>query len=203
MYVLPGTCGARTFISLDSVDEQRKTELKSRRSSDLIVFGAAIVVLAADQISKYWVRHYLVYGVPWNPAPWLRPILSFTYVTNTGAAFGLFPSLGWFYTFIAATVTALILFFYKQLPSDKWLVQISLGMQLGGALGNLTDRLWHGRVIDFIDLNFWPLQEWPVFNLADSSLVVGVCILAVYLLWEGEETLTSSSDVPADDGSLQ
>jgi signal peptidase II len=60
-------------------------------------------------------------------------------------------------------------------------------MQLGGALGNLADRLRHaGYVTDFIDLNFWPLQEWPVFNLADSSIVVGTCILVALLICEEE-----------------
>ena len=69
-------------------------------------------------------------------------------------------------------------------------------MQLGGAVGNLADRLWHDwRVTDFIDLNFWPLQEWPVFNVADSSIVIGVCILVVVLLLE-EDQLLPSPDTP-------
>jgi len=155
--------------------------------------------LAADQISKYWVRRYLSPGLPWDPAAWLRPIMSLTYVTNTGAAFGLFPELGWFYTLVRAAVIAFILLFYRRLPTDRWLVRTSLGMELGGALGNLIDSLWHGRVIDFIDLNFWPLQEWPVFNLADSSVVVGVCMLAVYLLLEKEPVASSSSALTDDD----
>jgi len=177
--------------------------LNPRRSKDLRVFGAALVVLAADQISKHLVRCYLLPGVPWNPASWLRPILSFTYVTNTGAAFGLFPDLGWFYTFVAIAVIALILFFYRHLPFQSWLVQLSLGMQLGGAFGNLVDRLWHGQVIDFIDLNFWPVQEWPVFNLADSSVVVSVCILAVYLLLEKEPLTASSDSLTGEDKGVQ
>jgi signal peptidase II len=196
--------------------------LDSRRSRHLLVLGAALIVLAADQISKYWVRHNFTPGVPWNPAPWLRPILSFTYVTNTGAAFGLFQELGWIYPFIAilsaSAIIAAILFFYRRLPPNQGLVLLSLGMQLGGAAGNLLDRLLaalqspttspgllglrerlsNARVIDFIDLNFWPLQEWPVFNLADSSVVVGVCILALYLLFEKEPTVPSSDTLSSD-----
>jgi signal peptidase II len=171
--------------------------LNSRRSHDLLVFGIAVIVLAADQISKYWVRHNLMPGVPWSPAPSLRPILSFTYVTNIGASFGLLPQLRSFYPFIITGVIAVILLFYRQLPANPKLVLVGLGMQLGGALGNLLDRLLHGRVIDFIDLNFWPLQEWPVFNVADSSVVVGVCILALLLLFE--EPLVSSSDTLGDE----
>ena len=172
--------------------------MNPRRSRDFLVLSTALIILTADQVSKYWIRRYLLPGVPWNPVPWLRPILSLTYVTNTGASFGLFPELSWLYTFVAIVVIALILLFYRRLPARYWLVSISLGMQLGGAFGNLVDRLWHGPVIDFIDLNFWPLQEWPVFNLADSSIVVGVCILAVYLLLE-KEPLASSSN-PSSDG---
>lgn len=165
-----------------------------RRSRDLLVFGTALTVLAADQLSKYWVRHNLTLGVPWNPLAWLRPVLSFTYVTNTGSAFGLFPGLSRLYTVVALAVVALILLFYRRLPSGNWLLHMSLGLQLGGALGNnVVDRLLWGRVTDFLDLNFWPLQEWPVFNVADSSVVVGVCILAAFLLFEKEPPRT-----PAD-----
>lgn len=168
--------------------------MKPRRFRDLLVFGAALVVLAADQLSKHWVRASLVPGVPHDPIPWLRPVLSFTYVTNTGASFGLFPHLGWLFTLIAIAVIAFIGLSYRFLPAHNWLMQVSLGMQLGGAIGNLVDRLWHGRVIDFIDLNFWPLQEWPVFNLADSSVVVGVCILAYYLLLDSSVTTVEDDE---------
>lgn len=162
--------------------------MRHRRSRDLLVFGVALIVLAADQISKAWVRRTLLLGVPWDPVSWLRPILSFTYVTNTGVAFGLFPQLGSLYALVALAVIGVLFCFYRNLVPDALLMSISLGLQLGGALGNnVIDRLWHGRVTDFIDLNFWPLQEWPVFNVADSSIVVGVCILAGYLLLQKEQ----------------
>ncbi|UCC76377.1 MAG: signal peptidase II, partial [Anaerolineales bacterium] len=87
---------------------------------------------------------------------------------------------------------------YRRLPADGGLVFFSLGMQLGGALGNLSDRIWHGHVIDFVDLNFWPLHEWPVFNVSDSSVVVGACLLALYLLLEeSPATSTSGTDSAA------
>ncbi|MGB9879771.1 MAG: signal peptidase II, partial [Anaerolineae bacterium] len=107
--------------------------------------------------------------------------------TNKGASFGLFPELSWLYTLVAMVVIAVILLFYRRFPTDHWLVMLSLGLQLGGAFGNLVDRLWRGQVVDFIDLNFWPLQEWPVFNVADSSIVVGVCILAAYLFFFAQD----------------
>ena len=158
-----------------------------RRSRDLLVFGVAVLVLVADQITKAWVRRTLLLGVSWQPVSWLRPVFSFTYVTNTGAAFGLFPQLGSLYALVALVVIGVLFFFYRNLVPDTVLMSISLGLQLGGALGNnVIDRLWHGWVTDFLDLNFWPLQEWPVFNVADSSIVVGVCILAIYLFLQKE-----------------
>jgi signal peptidase II len=164
--------------------------LKPGRSRDLLVFGVALILLTADQLTKHWVRTSLVLGVPYNPVPWLRPILSFTYVTNEGAAFGLFPQLKPLYPWIYVVVIAVILLTYRRFPVDNWLIQISLGMQLGGAAGNLANRLLYGgQVTDFIDLNFWPLHEWPVFNVADSSIVVGVCILAFFLLTAPEDVL--------------
>ena len=131
------------------------------------------------------MRSNLALGVPYNPVPWLRPILSLTYVTNTGAAFGIFPRLGSSYILVYLIVIGVILVSYRTLAADSRWLQLGFGMQLAGALGNLLDRLrMAGRVTDFVDLNFWPLQDWPVFNIADSSVVVGVCIMAAYLLLE-------------------
>ncbi len=123
-------------------------------------------------------------GQSWDIAPWLAPIFRFTHVTNTGAAFGLFPGGGDFFTALAAIVIVAIITYYWHLPDGQWLVRVALGLQLGGAIGNLVDRLRQGFVVDFIDLNFWPLHNWPVFNLADSSIVAGVVLLALLMIWE-------------------
>lgn len=164
-----------------------------RRSRDLLILGIAVTVVAADQITKAWVRRSLLLGVPWDPAPWLKPILSFTYVTNVGAAFGMLPQLRPIYPLIAVTVLAVLFFFFRSLAIGGWVTTIGLGLLLGGTLGNnIIDRLWHGYVTDFIDLNFWPMQEWPVFNIADSSIVVGVCILTIYLLLQKEQPAPAS-----------
>lgn len=182
------------------------------------MLGIAALVVAADQLSKAWVRRSLLPGVPWDPVPWLRPIFSFTYVTNTGAAFGMFPQLSVLYPLIALTVLCVLFFFFRGLAANGLPVTIGLGLLLGGTLGNnIIDRLWHGYVTDFIDLNFWPMHEWPVFNVADSSIVVGVCILTAYLLLQKEPPIpvragrsastptepasTSAVDRPAGDGN--
>jgi signal peptidase II len=151
----------------------------------LILPVTAGLVVFLDQLSKYFVVARLAEGQSWEVAPWLAPIFSITHVTNTGAAFGLFRGGSDFFVIIAAIVIVAILVYYRQLPDGQWLMRVALGLQLGGAIGNnLLDRLRQGFVIDFIDLNFWPLHDWPVFNLADSSIVAGVTLLALLMLEE-------------------
>lgn len=137
--------------------------------------------MAIDRVSKLLVLKCLALGESWSPIPFLRRWVSLTHVTNTGVAFGLFPDQGTLFIAIAVIVIAAIVVYYRHLPRDQVLVRVSLGLQLGGALGNLIDRLRYGRVIDFIDF-----KVWPVFNLADSAIVVGVAILAYHLLRSSE-----------------
>lgn len=140
----------------------------------VLLLAVALVVFAADQASKYWIRQNLPLGQSW-PADW--PV-RFTFQTNTGAAFGLLQNQGFFLMLVALAVIGIILFYHRFLGQDSWLIRVSLGLMLGGALGNLVDRLRDGFVTDFIDF-----QVWPIFNLADSSICVGVVILAYYLLF--------------------
>ena len=142
----------------------------------------AVLTLVTDQISKRAVMTSLRPGESWNPVAALERWVSLTYVTNTGAAFGMFPDYGGIFMVIAVVVIAVIILYYRRLPGEQWLVQASLGLQLGGALGNLLDRLRHGYVIDFIDF-----KVWPVFNVADSSMFVGSVILALCILRYGED----------------
>ncbi len=151
----------------------------------------AALTLAIDQISKYLVSTNLQPGESWNPIVSLKNWVSITYVTNTGAAFGLLPEKSLVFVIIAIIVVVAILVYHRHLPQNQWLITISLGLQLGGALGNLVDRLRsvllaegrlierfrYAHVVDFLDFKIW-----PVFNLADSAIVLGVAILAYYLL---------------------
>jgi signal peptidase II len=87
-----------------------------------------------------------------------------------------------------------------QLSAGPWLTRVALGLQLGGATGNnLVDRLRQGYVVDFIDLNFWPMREWPVFNLADTSIVTGVTVLALLMVRE-EWLAWKNRQAAQDDG---
>ena len=156
--------------------------MTGRFGEKIILPAVALLILVADQISKYLVHSNLNPGQSWNPIESLTPWVSVTHVTNTGAAFGLFQDLGSFFVVINVIVIVAIIFYYRQLPAGQWWIRVSLGLQLGGALGNLLNRLLLGYVIDFIDLKIW-----PVSNLADMSIVTGVAILAYYLLRDRDE----------------
>jgi signal peptidase II len=152
---------------------------------DMVTLPAMVVLsLLVDQVSKFLVTAWLREGQSWDIAPWLAPVFHITYVTNTGAAFGLFPGLGDFFVVIAVIVIVALILYQWHLPDGQWLMRVALGLQLGGAIGNLVDRLRQGFVVDFIDLNFWPMHDWPVFNLADTSIVTGVTLLTLLMMWE-------------------
>jgi signal peptidase II len=162
-------------------DERRST---SRWPfSFLVLLGVAILVLVFDQLSKLWVSTSLPEGGWWSPLPGLWRVFRITHITNSGAAFGMFPDQGNFFIVIAVVVALTIVLYYRYLPTGEWLVRLSLGLQLGGAIGNLLDRLRYGHVVDFVDIGFW-----PIFNVADVSIVSGVAILA-YCLWR-EDRMT-------------
>jgi len=154
--------------------------LARRREVVLIVIALLVIVL--DQVSKHYVVLYLRLGVPWNPIESLSRYVSFTYITNKGAAFGIFPTLSTFFTIVPIVVVIMILIYYRHLSNGQWAMNVGLGLQLGGALGNLIDRIRVGHVVDFIDF-----KVWPIFNVADSSIVIGVAILALSILRDEEK----------------
>jgi signal peptidase II len=144
----------------------------------------AFFVVLVDQVSKHIVMTGLDLGQSRDLVPWLAPIFRLTYVANTGVAFGLLPGLSRLFAAVPAIAAVAIVIYGWSLPSDQILMRIVLGLPLGGAIGNLLDRLRQGFVVDFIDLRFWPLRGWPIFNLADSSIVAGVVLLGVLMMWD-------------------
>lgn len=144
------------------------------RSITLALYATAVVVYALDRVTKLWVEAALAGRPPIEIVP---GVLSFNYTTNSGGAFGLGRSAPW--VFAGATVLVSVVIVFVSFRLDRRPLALALGLILGGALGNLTDRILNGpglsgSVIDFIDL-----QVWPVFNLADASIVVGAILLAM------------------------
>ncbi len=139
----------------------------------------ALVVLGLDQLSKSLVRAYIPPGSSWAPLKALEKFFSFTHVTNRGMAFGLLPKWGDYLLYVGILVVFLLLLYNYRLKEASPFLYLCFGLQLGGALGNLVDRIRYGYVTDFLDFKFW-----PVFNVADSSITIGTVLLAIYFLRE-------------------
>jgi signal peptidase II len=161
--------------------------LRRLRAEELLLPGVALLVLVLDQVTKGLIVARMTLGQSMDLTPWLAPVFRLTYITNTGVAFGLFPGLGDFFIIVDLVVVVVLMIYNRWLPAGNWIMRVALGFQLGGALGNVTDRLLRGAVVDFLDLNFWPLKTWPVGNLADVSIVAGVVLLGIMILFEGKE----------------
>jgi len=158
--------------------------LRRRQWGVVVLPAVAVLVVIVDQVTKYLVRTNLLPGESWQIADWLTPIVQVTHVTNTGVAFGMFQGLGVVSALISLAIGVFIVIYQRQVPPEQWLMRLALGLILGGAVGNLIDRALQGYVVDFIDLNFWPLQGFPVWNVADSSVTVGTCVLLVLMVVE-------------------
>lgn len=161
--------------------------MRRLRAEELLLPGVALLVLVLDQVTKGLIVAHMTLGQTTDLTSWLAPIFRLTYITNTGVAFGLFPGLGDFFIVVDLVVVVVLMIYNHWLPSGNWMMRLALGLQLGGALGNVADRLFRGAVVDFLDLNFWPLKSWPVGNVADVSIVAGVVLLGVMILLEERE----------------
>lgn len=145
-----------------------------------LLLGIAGLVIALDQITKAIVTNELAGHAPLSV---LGGLVYLDYARNTGAAFSILPNGARIFEVVAAVVCAGILLWYPRLRGTSLLVRLALGLILGGAAGNLLDRVRLGYVVDFVDLRWW-----PVFNLADSAVVAGACLLALYSVRKGERT---------------
>ncbi|MBN2305355.1 MAG: signal peptidase II [Anaerolineae bacterium] len=152
---------------------------KPRLRHWLFLLLVVICTIVVDQITKAYVAAHLDPYESWMPLSFIEPVFRLTHIHNTGAAFGLFPDGGMVFIVIAVVVSAVIMYYHRELPANAWLVRLALGLQLGGALGNVVDRLRQGYVVDFFNV-----ELWPVFNVADSCIVLGVALLAFEMLRE-------------------
>jgi len=153
------------------------TERDASLRAALVLAGTALVIYAADQVSKALVVAALEPGESFNV---LGDFVRIWYVQNNGAAFSLFPGAIWL--FVPVTVLALVMigYFFRSFRDRGPWIHIVLGAILGGTLGNLTDRVRLGYVVDFISVG---IGDWrfPTFNVADSAVVVGIGLLVAYL----------------------
>lgn len=154
----------------------------SRVRDYLNLVGISGLIVALDQWTKYLVRVTLVVGEQWNPIEALAPYIRIINWHNTGAAFGMLPSGGIFFTIIAILVSIAIVYYYPRVPREEHLLRLALALQLGGALGNLTDRLLQGPVTDFVSV-----YKFPVFNIADASIFIGTLLMILAMILDSRK----------------
>jgi len=144
----------------------------------LVVAVESTAIVVVDQLIKALVRQTLQPGAPVDV---FHDVLSWNLTRNTGAAFGLFPTGGAFFVAVALSVVIVILANHSRLGRARWPTRSAVALIAGGAMGNALDRIRLGYVTDFVDLHWW-----PVFNIADSAIVLGVGLLLM-------QTVLSSS----------
>lgn len=158
----------------------------------LIIAG---IIIGFDQWTKALVRNLIPFGPSgesWSPFSWLAPYARIVHWNNTGAAFGLFQGYNIVFSVLAVGVSIAILYYFPRIPSRDWVIRVALSMQLGGAVGNLIDRVVMGTVTDFISIG-----NFAVFNVADASISVGVAILLLAVLykdWQEKKTAQKKTE---------
>jgi signal peptidase II len=137
-----------------------------------LLFLVASIIVILDQITKAIVRNSLAVNEYWSPWPWLTQYARIVHLSNTGVAFGMFQGMGTVFAILAIIISGAIIYYYPRITSEDWTLRVALCMQLGGALGNLIDRITQGYVTDFVSVG-----NFAVFNVADSCITVGVGVL--------------------------
>lgn len=168
---------------------------KASWSEQGIVFLVMALVLLADHLSKSYVESRLPLNTTWAPFPEWESLFRITHVSNTGAAFGLFQSGSLVLSIVAVVVSVVIVLYNRHLPGNLFWYRLALGLQLGGALGNLLSRIRIGHVTDFLD--FGPV---PVFNLADTSIVTGTILLGILMIFLPPETVEDTVEPEKQEG---
>lgn len=172
--------------------------------SYIYLLAVASFVIVLDQWTKWLVRINLDFTDVWTPLAWAAPYFRIVHWQNTGAAFGMLQEFGGVFTILSILVSIVIIYYFPRVPQEDWPLRVAMGLQLGGALGNLVDRVTQGYVVDFI--SFFPNLNLPVFNIADLSITVGVIVLIVGI-WlkereQKKETPETASDTERVDGAL-
>lgn len=163
-----------------------------------LLLAVAAVIVTLDQWTKMLVRTNIPFGDIWSPWSWLTPYARIVHWTNTGAAFGMLPGLGEVFKVLPIIVAAAILYYYPRVPREDWYLRLAMALQFGGAIGNFTDRIIRGSVTDFISIG-----PFPVFNVADACISIGVVILIAGMWYkerkgepEDDSSATESASTP-------
>lgn len=147
----------------------------------------SFIIVLIDQVSKYLTQAYVDLG---QQIEWIPGLLSITHIHNTGAAWSILEGQMWFFYIVTVIVVVMIIYYMQQMK-DEPLLKTGLAFILGGALGNFIDRLLHQYVIDMIQLDF---IDFPIFNLADTALTIGVILLFIQYIFLDRQEKESKAD---------
>jgi signal peptidase II len=161
------------------------------------LFLIAGLIILLDQATKYIIRTNLALGEVYRPELWITQFARIVHWQNTGAAFGMFQSLGNVFMILSMIVSAAIIYYYPQVPRQDKLIRLAMAMLLGGAVGNLIDRLYQGYVTDFVSVG-----EFPVFNIADACISLGVVVLFVGMWFQERENKALKASAESANSSI-
>lgn len=155
----------------------------------------AIVVLVLDQISKYYFEFAFEEG---DTMSVIEPVLNWTLAYNRGAAFSFLADQAgwqkWFFAILGLAVSGFIIAYLRKVPKGAGVLSLGLAMVLGGAMGNVINRIIHGYVIDFIHVHYADVWHYPIFNIADIGICVGMMLVVYDMLFlEKKRTLGQNS----------
>jgi len=143
----------------------------------ILILAMAVVVI--DQWSKYYVQTHMSLGMS---IPLVPSIFHLTYILNPGAAFGILENQRTFFVIVGLLMIGAVLYLYPRIPANMRLLRLGTGLMMGGTVGNVIDRIQTGYVVDFFDFRIW-----PVFNIADIAIVVGVSCIIYTLVFTAEK----------------
>lgn len=155
----------------------------------LVWLWLTTVVIGLDQLTKHLATAFLKGNSPIE----VLPVFNLTWAQNFGAAFSIFANAGgwqrWFFIFLTSFVSLVLVVWIKKLKAHETWLAIALALVLGGALGNLYDRVMLGYVVDFISVHYQH-HYFPVFNLADSAITIGAVMLIIDTVWLSRRTIS-------------
>jgi len=171
----------------DSREEPSAAKIDKRGVSLVWWYLIALIVLVLDQLTKSWVIAEFYLG----QREIITSFFNLVHVHNYGAAFSFLSDAGgwqrWFFAALSALVSAVIIVWISRLPKTRWIESLALALILGGALGNLYDRLVLGYVVDFLDFH-WSGSHFPAFNVADSGITMGAILLILDMFITDQDT---------------
>ena len=164
------------------------------RGTASIILCVVVVVFTFDQITKEIMVREIGLDAPRSTIEIIPGVLDFRFVRNTGSAFGLFQGQSAIISVLAIGAISFLALYYLRHGRNDWLIALAIGLQIGGALGNVVDRFRYGYVVDFIDV-----PRFPTFNVADSSITVGVALLMYALLFRDfrDQETTADRSMPS------